>query len=365
MKKNIFKQIFVAATLILGLTACDDRDLITVDNTTGPIVMDLSASKLVLDSNFPTNPALTVNWQGATTTVPVELNYKVEISSSAKFENPTTIATTAQSITNATFGTQQLNEAAKKIGLIPYEAQKMYFRVTSYLVNGGLSQQSKITSLTITPYLASPTYEYTDLFLIGSAAVGNWDNLATNNTLVPLLKTSTASKYTFTGLFKNGTDLGFKMIKVKGSWDAQFGFGSDGVLSTDGGSGNLTVPADGYYKLTVDTAALTYTLTPVTPPTATYSTISIIGTVNGNYNTDTDLTQSTFDPHLWYISNVSLTSGDFKFRANHSWDVNWGGSSQYFGTSSVNGPNIPLASEWTYNVYFNDASGDYTIIPVK
>lgn len=367
MKNTFYKHILLALTLLIGLSSCSDRELITVEPTGAPMLMDLSTTSLVLDKNFPSNPALTVTWQPGTTSVPVEMKYRLEISKTADFADPFTLATKDKSETVASFTTQEMNESAKKIGLVPYEPQMMYFRVVGFVGTEQMVQTSKVTSLTITPYLASPTYPYTDYYLIGASTAGGWDNNKDNMGLLPLLKTSDANIYTFTGYFKKDVnDAGFKIIKVKGSWDEQFGAGSGpGVLSTDGGSGNLQVPADGYYKLTVDTAALTYTLEPVTVPSTTYSSISIIGSVNGNWDTDTDLVQSTFDPHVWTKAKVVLNGGEFKFRANHAWDVSWGTNSEFFGVATTNGGNIPLTSEWTYDVYFNDATGVYSLIPVK
>lgn len=362
--KHILKGLF-ALFVFIGLSSCDDRELITIENQSTPIVMDLSNDNVFLDENFPANSALTVTWEPANYSVPVEVKYKLEISKTENFEMPILLTSTTQSVTNATFTTMEMNEAAKKIGLVPDESQKMYFRVQAYLGNNSMFQTSTVTNVNITPYAASPTYEYQDIYLIGNAVIGNWDNLVTNNSLLPLLKTTTPGKYTYTGYFDSGTDIGFKMIKVKGSWDAQFGKGaSDGLLSTDGGSGNLSVPSQGYYTLSVDLNALTYSLESVTAPTATYDNISIIGTVNGNFDNDTQLTKSTFNPHLWSKMNVSLNSGEFKFRANNAWDVNWGTNAEFFGIAAQGGANIPLTSEWVYDVYFNDATGAYTLIPV-
>lgn len=363
MKYSILQKFVAGIIIISGLSSCDDREIITVDTQAAPVLMDLSKSSLVLDSNFPSNPALTISWKSAQTSVPIELKYDLEISSTQTFTSSKVLASTNQSATVLSFTVKDVNEAAKSIGLVAYQPQKMYFRVKSMTTSNQLSQVSNITDLMLTPYLASPTYTYSDLFLIGSAAVGNWDNLATNNTLLPLLKTSSSNVYTYTGLFKSGTDLGFKIIKVKGSWDAQFGFGSAGVLSTSGGSGNLTVPEEGYYKLTVDTAALTYSLVKIPNPTTTYTTVSLFGTSTGS--TDIQLTKSAFDPHSWSASKVTLKEGAFKFRANNSSAVNWGTNSEFYGVGALGGADIPVSAEWQYDVYFNDVSGNYTFIPVK
>ena len=362
MKNNILKHLFLTTATVLGLASCEDREIVTIENQAAPILMDLSTQNLFLDSNFPANPALTINWEAATLTVPVEVKYQVEISATEAFTNPHPLISTTQSQTNSSFTTLEMNNAAKKIGLVPDVAQKMYFRVASYLgSNMDLLTTSNVTALTITPYLARPTYNYTDLYLIGDATAGGWDNLITNGNLIPMLKTSTASKYEFTGLFKAG---GFKMIKVKGDWTAQFGLGAaTGQLSTDGGSGDIKILTEGYYKLTVDTAGLTYTIVPVTNPGTTYANLSIIGTATNG--TDLQLTKSTFDVHLWTAKKVNLKTGVFKFRANNAWDVNWGTNSEYFGVGAAGGADIPLTADWTYDVYFNDVSGNYTLIPTE
>lgn len=360
MKIFNIKNIYTYLIMLFAIVGCQDREIVTIDDQNAPVVMDLSTQSLILDSNFPSNPVLTVNWQKATYTVPVETKYDIEISANESFEGSQLLASTTQSQNYYTFTAKEMNEAAKKIGLIPYESQKMFFRITSYLGENILPQVSNVTSLLITPYVASPTYEYVDLFLIGDATAGGWDNLVSNNNLLPLLKTSDSNIYSFTGLFKVG---GFKIIKEKGSWDAQFGKGTvDGQLSTDGGSGNITVPSEGYYKLTVDTNNLTYTLVKIDNPVTTYDVVSLYGTATGD--TDIQLTKSTFDSHLWIATGVNLKTGVFKFRANNAWDVNWGTNAEFFGVATSNGADIPVSADWKYDVYFNDVSGNYTLIPI-
>ncbi len=361
MKKTIFGKILLAGALALGLTSCEDRDIVSVEANDAPIVMDLSSDKITLDSNFPDNNALTVTWSQATYSVPVEVNYSVEISATESFETFKQLTTTTQSANYAAFSVLDLNEAVKTVGLVPDEWQDLYIRVTSYLGSSLMRSISNVTKVQIKPYLASPTYEYVDYYLIGSATAGAWDNAANNANLYPLLKTAQSGIYTFTGYFAEGE---FKMIKVKGSWDEQLGLGSSaGQLSTDGGSGNIPVPAAGYYKLTVDANNLSYTLEAAEASSTTYSSISIIGSVIGNWDVDTQLTQSTFDPHVWYISGVELSAGEFKFRADNEWTVSWGTNAEFFGTAAQGGANIPVTSPWTYDVYFNDSTGQYSVIP--
>ena len=349
--------------MLIGIISCEEREELLVESNGSAMVLDLSADKLILDENFPANPALTVTWKPAVYSVPVEIKYSLEVSSTETFETAHVLTSTLESQNYASFTNKEINEAAKKIGLLPYVAKNMYFRVKSYIGStNSLQQTSVVTNILLTPYAASPTYEYTDLYLIGDATAGGWDNAATNMNLLPLLKTSNSKVYEFTGFFKTG---GFKIIKDKGSWEAQYGSGGTGVLSTDGGSGNISIAQDGYYKLSINTAALTYTLVSIPAPTTTYNSISIIGSVKGNWDTDTQLIKSSFNPHLWMITGVELNAGEFKFRANNDWAVSWGINSEFFGTTTIGGANIPLSSEWKYDIYFNDATGDYTLIPVQ
>lgn len=371
MKKNNLYKFFFALMMLIGIVSCEDRENLVIEPSSAAILMDLSADNLVLDENFPSNAALTITWQPSTYSIPTEIKYSLEISATEDFANSYVLTTTQGSVTTVAFTNKEMNDAAKNINLTPYVAQKMYLRVSSFIgTMNSLLQKSAVTNITVTPYVSSPPYAYSDLFLVGNATPGGWDNSATNNNLIPLMKTASPTKYTYTGFFlaKVGTEAaGFKMIRIKGLWDPQLGMGSGpGLLSTDGGSGNLTVPADGYYKLTVDTAALTYTLEPYTPPATTYAGMSIIGTVNGDdFVTDKPMVKSSFDPHLWSLVDVSLKAGEFKFRADNSWDNNWGTNSEYFGTATKGGANIPLTSEWRYTIYFNDATGDYTILPLE
>ncbi len=351
--------------MLASIVSCEDREIIQIDQTAAPLVMDLSKNEVTLDGNFPNNPALTISWASAEFTVPTEVNYIVQASGTKDFKEPYLLGVVENSSRVLTLSTKQLNDVAKIFGFAPAMSSEMYIRVSSYIGmnQSSLTSVSNITSLKVVPYKSSPVYAYTDLYLVGDATAAGWDNLETNTNMFPLLKTTNAARYTYTGYFKEG---GFKMVKVKGDWAAQYGLGSSaGQLSTDGGSGDIKILAAGYYKLIIDTSALTYSLTPVTASGTVYNSISIIGSVNGDWNNDTQLVKSSFDPHVWIGLNLSLKNGEFKFRANNSWDNNWGASTEFFGTATLGGANIPLSTEWNYNVYFNDSTGDYTIIPLN
>lgn len=212
-----------------------------------------------------------------------------------------------------------------------------------------------------------PAQTYTFLYLVGDATAQGWDN----NSIYSIFNDpDNENVYHYTGYFVTG---GFKLLEVPGSWDLQYGLGDGpGLLSTDGGSGNIPVDADGYYTFTMNTAELTYSLEPYDASTApTYNTLGLIGSSSpqGNWDADVDMTQSTFDQHIWYMLDATLTADadipsdpGMKIRAEDAWDVNWGSDTFPLGIATPGGSNIAVTETGTYAVWFNDLSGRYVAI---
>ena len=141
-------------------------------------------------------------------------------------------------------------------------------------------------------------------------------------------------------IFLNG-EFKFKPNKDKDNWDGDWekasGDANGGTLTADGGP-NVDAVAEGFYFVQVDLKEMTYKLTPVT-------SISIIGSVRGAWDTDVDMTYNEI-LKCWE-AHESLNAGEFKFRANHDWGINWGGESSNL---TQNGANLQL-----------DEAGDYII----
>lgn len=90
-------------------------------------------------------------------------------------------------------------------------------------------------------------------------------------------------------------------------------------------AGNITMTEEaGYYKVDVDLSAKTYTLIPIT-------TIGIIGSASPNgWDSDVDMTYVPYNAETkelgyWEAKDITLASGEIKFRANDDWAINWGG----------------------------------------
>lgn len=174
-------------------------------------------------------------------------------------------------------------------------------------------------------------------------------------------------RFTYTGYFNSGY---FKFLKTRGAWQPQWGKGSgDGVLGYNPGNTSdpdaIQIANAGYYTVTVDVGASTYSVTGFDASSSTtYTTIGIIGsaTAGGWGPTDTDMVAASSDPHLWYIDGAVLSSGEMKFRAENGWDINWGAATFPYGIGTGGGPNIPISDAGDYLIVFSDLTGQYAII---
>ncbi|UKB85541.1 SusE domain-containing protein [Chryseobacterium sp. MEBOG06] len=355
--KHFFKILAIAFIGIFIISCEKDEDQAVITETIKSKVTP-DKTTIVLDKANPDNVALNITWNKSTFNIPVV--YTQQIQFAIKGENFKDASTTEVTTSPLAYTNKQLNNIALSLGAATNVSAEIEVRIRTLV--GAAPFYSDVTTLVVTPYLLGPTYKYTDLYLIGDATSAGWDNSETNAKFLPLQKTAATGVYSYVGYFAQG---GFKLIKTPGSWDTQYGLGgSAGALSTSATSGNISVSAAGYYKLTVDTNALTYTFTAIAPPTVSYTTISMIGTASGDWSTDVDLQKSTFDPHIWVKKNAAMNSGEFKFRANHDWGTNWGKAQEFFGVAELGGGNIPVSETFKYDVYFNDITAEYSLIPI-
>ena len=162
-----------------------------------------------------------------------------------------------------------------------------------------------------------------------------------------------------TPLRKNGDNTYSIVIGLKGG-EAKFranndwavNWGATGFPSGTGTQNGSNIPvAQGLYLVNFDPATGAYSFTP--------TTIGIIGDATpGGWGDDTNMTTDGTDPGLQTIT-ITLTGGAAKFRANDSWDFNWGAATFPSGTGTYNGDNIPITAG-TYTITFNVNTGQYS-----
>ena len=106
---------------------------------------------------------------------------------------------------------------------------------------------------------------------------------------------------------------GFKIV-IDGTW-----CGGDHAVATSGsfvpnGGDNLNCPT-GFYQVKANQATNTWELNPI-------ESVSMIGGFNG-WGDDLEMTWNAAEG-CWEVTTDQVT-GEYKFRANHDWGINWGG----------------------------------------
>ena len=133
----------------------------------------------------------------------------------------------------------------------------------------------------------------------------------------------------------------FKFRPNEGDWNGDWEYAEEEGVFEDNGGANFPALAAGFYEINADMTGEKYTYS-----TRLVENISIIGTVNGNWDTDTDLTFNTATG-AWEVT-TTLAAGKMKFRMNHDWAVSWGGAdgdaSNYGNLTQNGGTDLDVAA---------------------
>lgn len=171
---------------------------------------------------------------------------------------------------------------------------------------------------------------------------------------------------TYTGYFAGG---GFKVMGEDWSYQwSQRSENSFGDFIQDNGE-VIKVPSPGFYTIRLDIPHSILTITSVDMSAPSYGTVSLSGDFNGWEDTPMQRVQGT-NSYDWYAMLNLTTDSEVKFKADYSWDVNWGSSAFPSGRGEQNGVNIPVKAG-SYVVLFNELTGYYHFfdsdnpVPVK
>ncbi|WP_418699228.1 SusE domain-containing protein [Bacteroides sp.] len=133
---------------------------------------------------------------------------------------------------------------------------------------------------------------------------------------------------------------------------------ADGTLSLSGG--NFELEKDGYYTITASTSQMTYSIKEYDASAApTYTEIQLTG--SGVATTQT-LSQAYYDPHIWIIDDVALTTGDLVFQSGSTF---WAAKTFPYGKGASGGEDISVTKGGNYYIKFNDLTGHYVFYQKK
>lgn len=322
-------------------------------------------STLELDIDNPQTEIL-IDWDSTFSGLGNEVNYKwVVDESNGDFSEPLIeLESNGAGVDHKLILTHEtLDVLLAGLGLADGESVVVDWRVVAY--SGDLILPSNVFTVTLRRF--NPFVGIETLFFVGDATISGWDN--NNNNQALFRDPNNNFKFYYRGYFNAGA---YKFLENKGQWAPQYGDGGSGTLvlrptEADPDPAAFSISTAGYYDIIFDGENLAYSVaTYDTAGLPVYASVAIIGdaTPNGwadGAGQDTDMTQSSFDPHIWYLKSQYLTSGEMKFRTDDSWSVNWGSDTFPVGQGTNGGPNI-VVEEGTYTIWFNDLDGRYALI---
>ena len=177
--------------------------------------------------------------------------------------------------------------------------------------------------------------------LVGSATTNGWDGPD-----MPMMYDS------FSDTWKAVVTLADGEIKFRFNNDWGTNYGDDGADGTlDPGGANIAV-SKGNYLVTMDLNNLTYTI----EETDIWGVVGSGWNDWGNAGPDFPFTPDFSQEGVYYISSITLLTGEIKFRANSDWGRNYGDDG-LDGVLDDGGANIP-STAGTYSIIMDLSNPD-------
>ena len=390
--KNILKSTLLLMCSVGLFAACSD------DNGSNPTLKQPSTFVLnepgyaVQTVNLANSTELPFTWSQPDYGFPIEASYDLQVSLSGNFtistdqanadERGATIPDYAIISTGLVGGKGAMDATSLDRNLVQIGgwkednvplSQTIYVRASS-TVPGTPTIYSNVVSLTVNPYFILLSDAAPELwYLVGECiGDGSWNNseAGIGTAIFPLLpiggetydKVTGKGVISYTGFFPGGK--GFKLVKIPGKWDDQWGAGDAGYVMNDGGSGNITVASDGYYTVKLDTKNYVLTIEPFDGTPRAFTAMGMPGGYNDwdvNANLMTSFDTYGGENHAWTATFQAGGDGEMKFAADGAWDFNWGAADFPYGQGTQNGPNIPYKAG-SYKVFLIDITGQFMFI---
>jgi hypothetical protein len=344
----------LAATASLALISCEKDEVKTVFNTGSTPALQSSATTLVLLQADANNTAVTFTYTGAEFGFDAAITYTLQIAkggTSFASASTTEVALSNTSPLAKVFKVVDFNRELLKI--IPYgTATPVDVRVKASVASTAPPSYSNVVTMTCTAYRDIITYAWNKALNVA----GNFQGW--NPGTAPQIVSQNNGNYNgFEGyIVFNDAAPKFKMVRGN-AWVGDFG-STGGSNLGDPGS-DIALPSggagiNGLYRVRAQ-------VTLVSPFTGTWSydkinTWGIIGAFNG-WGSSVPLTFNT-STGVWSITR-DMPTGEFKFRANDGWGINFGDNNGDF-KPEYDGSNLNITVAGNYTISLDlSVGGNY------
>lgn len=344
---NIIAALVLSSGLFWACSEDDDSPVIIASDA--PVITaPTSGNSYTLTEENAAEQADRFVWNKANFNVPTQVNYSLQADLTGNdFQSPEILGETTA--TQLEVSVEHLNNTALALGLSPEETATLQLRVTASVNDDFENLTSEAIDINVTPYSTEapgPSYLWVPGgFQAAGGYGGDWSPAE-----APQLISSASSAAEFEGYVYFAGDAEYKFTAAPEWGNGEYGDGGSGTLLLNDGP-NLSAPA-GYYRIQVNTETLTYTLLD--------TDWAVIGdAIPGNtWENDVDMTYDA-DSKTWKIT-TDLQAGELKFRANDSWDLDYG-DDDADGSLEQGGTNIAIASGGNYTITLDlSTPGAYT-----
>ncbi|MET3112336.1 hypothetical protein AAKU52_000047 [Pedobacter sp. CG_S7] len=332
MKSFIIKAVALGL-MTMGLWSCkkDETKIIATSGKGGTITA--SVATVALDKSMLNSNVITLNFSNADFGYQAAVSNTLQLAIKGKNFQTTKDFVLPANVVSKTFNGLDFNNLLLSLNLPFTEATAVEVRLKSVISNAVAPVYSNVLTLNAKPFPLTA-------WIYVPGAYQGWSP-ETADSLVSL-----TGNGIYTGIigFTEG-NLAFKITPAK-KWDGAYGDAGTGKLSTTGG--DLKAPGVGAYLIVADLNANTITYTKIV--------YGIIGDATAKgWDGDTDM---TYAKGAWSVS-TNLSVGAMKFRKDHAWEVNYGGSG---GNAEAGGADIKITTAGSYTVTLNTNTLKYTIV---
>lgn len=334
--KSLFIKSISLALITVGLWSCKKEETKIVSNVSPAGTLTASSTSINLVQANAAQPAVTLTFPLVTVTgypIPVTSTLQFDVKGK-NFSAPTEIVVNKTSYSPTI---SQVNAMLLALGIKIGVSSQVEVRLKSAPAPNSVTYSNVIT-LTATPYLSSS-------WVYVPGAYQDW----TPATADSLVSVNSDGIYTGVILFQAGK-LPFK-ITPKKNFDVAYGDAGAGTTNTS--SDNFSaLAAAGTQRVTIDLNKKTWAI-------AIVKTWSIIGSATPKgWDFDTDLKFVNDGKGMWKTT-AALVAGEMKFREDHDWANNFGGSG---GDAVSNGGNIKVTDPGNYTITLDIANQKYTLV---
>lgn len=356
MKKTLIYLTIITIGFILFSCEKDETRAVLRENTVAPVISTpANGSTITLNSEIQGETVMFI-WSSADFGVNSPVDYVVEIDTAGnQFSDATELGSvTGDTLTMSIGG---LNRKLLDLGLPEGVQSSIELRVRAVISPNVETAFSEVATLNVTPYSTEITVD--PIYLVGDGSEVGWNNASD----IRLNYTGTGGVFVTYASLVTGKYI--KFLADSGAWAPQWGNDGSGTSSAgslvyrarneDPDPPSIPTPAeDGIYKITADTALLTYEIEEFN--------LGIVGsaTPNGWDGPDTRMTYNSFND-VWTLT-TDLTTGEMKFRLNDNWSWNLGGTPDNLVQE---GSNIAITEAGNYTITLDLSEQPYTFEMVK